>query len=347
MGRLIMYIMLIVAMVASGCGSPKEQAGAKQIIIDSVGRKIELQGPLNRVAVANAYNAELINALNAIDKVVGVDYNIYQDQGGFKDRFTKEQIIGKNQRELNYEKIVAINPEAVILTGNGHYKEAEEKLAPFGIKVIVVDSYYTEFFKENCHLMGKLLGKEQEAAELANYFDDKLALIANRIKDVEKKRVYFEYRRIGNTTIPGNYFYKMVEFGGGDNVFKDAKNVNVDPEAIIKANPDYIIKVSNINVYSSYEPPTLEDHLAIKEELCNRPGWSTINAVKNDKIMLMSHYVHGGASKNVGALYIAKFLYPEQLQDLHPEAVFKEWLEKYQHLPYIAGHTYPAYSLEE
>ncbi len=44
-------------------------------------------------------------------------------------------------------------------------------------------------------------------------------------------------------------------------------------------------------------------------------------------------------------MYIAKFLYPEQLPDLHPEDVFKVWLEKYQHLPYVAGHTYPAFPL--
>ena len=44
-------------------------------------------------------------------------------------------------------------------------------------------------------------------------------------------------------------------------------------------------------------------------------------------------------------MYIAKFLYPEQLPDLHPEDVFKVWLEKYQHLPYVAGHTLPAFPL--
>ena len=39
--------------------------------------------------------------------------------------------------------------------------------------------------------------------------------------------------------------------------------------------------------------------------------------------------------------------YPEYLPDLHPENVFKDWLTKYQHLDYIAGHTYPAFKLDE
>ena len=46
-------------------------------------------------------------------------------------------------------------------------------------------------------------------------------------------------------------------------------------------------------------------------------------------------------------MYIAKFLYPDKLPDLHPEEVFKTWLEKYQGLDYIAGHTYPQFSLED
>ena len=44
---------------------------------------------------------------------------------------------------------------------------------------------------------------------------------------------------------------------------------------------------------------------------------------------------------------MAKYLYPEYLPDLHPEKVFKIWLERYLGLNYIAGHTYPAFKLED
>ena len=139
----------------------------------------------------------------------------------------------------------------------------------------------------------------------------------------------------------------MVEYAGADNVFKDSASVDVESEAVVEANPQYIVKVSAPDVYSSYYPPTEEEHKAIKEELVSRPGWDEIDAVKNDNILLLSHYVHGGASKLVGTMYIAKFLYPDLLPDLHPEEVFKDWLEKYQKLDYIEGHTYPAFSFED
>lgn len=325
----------------------QQEKETTQTIVDSIGREVEIPNPVTKAVVANAYNTEIINAINALDSVIGVDYNIYQDKESWKDTFTEDMVIGKSQTDLNYEKIIELAPEVLILTGNGTYEEAEKQLSPFGIKVIVSDAYYTDQFETTCELLGKVFGKEAEADELSHYFMDKIDYINTQLAGVEKKSVYFEYRREGNTTIPGNYFYNMVEYSGADNIFKDSENVEIDAEAVVVKNPEYIVKVSAPDVYSSYYPPTNEEMIAIKDELINRPSWDEIDAVKNDNILLLSHYVHGGASKLVGTMYIAKFLYPDLLPDLHPEEVFKDWIEKYQKLDYVEGHTYPTYSFED
>ena len=212
---------------------------------------------------------------------------------------------------------------------------------------IHITNYYTNEFEKSCDILGKVFAREEKAEELKKYFMEKLDYIQNQLKDVPKKRVYFEYRTEGNTTVPGDFFYYMVEYSGADNIFKNASAVQVESEAVVEANPEYIIKVSAPDVYSSYYPPTQEEHKAIKEEIMSRPGWDEIDAVKNDNILLLSHYVHGGASKLVGTMYIAKFLYPEQLSELHPETVFRDWLEEFQKLDYIEGHTYPEFSFED
>lgn len=326
----------------------KEPANdSTQVVVDSIGREVELPNPVTKAVVANAYNTEIINAINALDCVVGVDYNIFQDKESWQNRFTEDMVIGKSQRDLNYEQIIQIAPEVLILTGNGAWEEAEKQLSPFGIKVVVCDAYFTDQFEKSCELLGQIFGKEEEADELMHYFMDKLDYISKQLEGVEKKTVYFEYRKEGSTTVPGNYFFNMIEFSGADNIFKDAPNENVESEAVVTKNPDYIVKVSAPDVYSSYYPPTQEEHQAIKDELCSRPGWDEISAVKNDNILLLSHYVHGGASKLVGTMYVAKFLYPDLLPDLHPEQVFRDWLTKYQKLDYIEGHTYPAFTFED
>ena len=350
---LLFSLLVILAVMLAGCGKSEQAAtkaeSSKQLTItDSVGRKISLAGPVTRAVIVNAYNAELINAIDAMDQVVGVDYYIYQDQEGFKNRFTKDMLIGQSTgSDLNYEKIIELKPQAVILTSNYNWQDAEKKLKPFGIEVINVDSYYTDKFADNVKLLGQIFGKEKQAAEFSDYFLSKLAYIDKQLKDVPARKVYFEYRTAGRTTVPRDYFYEMVKLAHGDNIFSKAQSTTVDIEAVVEKNPQYIVKVSDANVFSSYNPPTEAEHKAIYANICARPGWDQIDAVKNNKILLLSHYVHGGASKLVGTMYIAKFLYPEYLPDLHPENVFSDWLTKYQHLDYIAGHTYPAFKIDE
>lgn len=278
---------------SAAAASTKENADAaaegSHIVTDSIGRQVELPSPVTTAVVANAYNVEIINAIDCLDRVIGVDYNIFQDKESWKNQFTEDQVIGKSQKELNYEKIIELNPQVLILTGNGTWEEAEQQLDPFGIKVCVVDAYYTDQFEQTCQTMGEIFGEAEKAKELSDYFMDKLDYINTQLAGVEKKTVYFEYRREGNTTIPGNFFYYMVEYSGADNVFKDSENVEVDTEAVVVKNPAYIVKVSAPDVYSSYYPPTTEEHQAIKEELASRPGWDEITAVKEDNILLLSH----------------------------------------------------------
>ena len=100
----ILCLLIVLTLVVSGCGSTtsnKNESSSAQgnqlVITDSVGRKITLNGAVSRAVIVNAYNAELINAIGAMDQVVGVDYYIYQDQEGFKHRFTKDMLIGQSK----------------------------------------------------------------------------------------------------------------------------------------------------------------------------------------------------------------------------------------------------------
>ena len=97
--------LLCLLLALAGCGKGEEQTaqGAETITVtDSIGREVTVPYPLTRVVVSNAYNAELINAVGALDTVVGVDNYIFNDEAGFKGKFKQDQVIGANQRELNY-----------------------------------------------------------------------------------------------------------------------------------------------------------------------------------------------------------------------------------------------------
>ncbi len=346
--KLFLITMFLLGILLSGCNLKADDNVKKEVIVDGVGRKIELQLPIKSAVVANSHNTELINSIgNAIDKVIGVDSGIYNDKVAYGNRFKEENLIGQNQRALNYEKIVSLNPDVLIISGNGYWQEAVEQLEPFGIQVIVLNAYYSGEFRKNCELIGKLFGYEKEADEFVSYFEGKIDYIKKQLKDAPKRTLYFEYRSENTTVTPGRPYYKMVEYSGAKNIFDDADNPTIDGEAVIFRDPQYIVKASESYERGQYTPPDEKEFLLRKSRITERPGWDNIKAVKDDKILLLSHYAFGGACELVGTCYIAKFLYPEYLPDLHPEEVFKEWVTKYQHLPYIEGHTYPRFSLTD
>lgn len=245
---------------------------------------------------------------------------------------------------MNYEKIIDLNPDLVILCENDGWEMAEEKLKPFGISVVVCNSYYTNEFERNVKMLGDILGLSENAEKYSTFFLSKVKYINEKLKNVKPKKVYFEYKDKGRTTNPGDYFYEMVKLAHAKNIFDDSKANKINIEDVVVRNPQYILKVSDVGLHSSYIPPSNDEMIDILNEIKNRPGWDSIDAIKNEKILLLSHYAHGGGSKIMGAIYLAKFLYPEELPDLHPEEIFKEWVTKYEGLEYIPGNTYPRFS---
>jgi len=349
--KYVLAVLLLFIFLVIGCtkniSNEKNYIHKEVTVTDSIGRIVKIPSHVEKVVVFNRYNVEAIQSLGAIKKIAGIDYGVYLDKEAYGREFNENQVSGKNANELNYEKIIELAPQVVIITGNGAWEDAQKKLEPFGIKVVVVNAYYTDQFQKTYRLLGKVLNKEEEAEEFIAYFEDKLAYIDKKLKGVHRKKVYYEYKNPGTTTIPGDYFYNMLEVARADNIFSDAKNVKISLESVIFRNPDLIVKVGEAKYDPKYLPPGDAEFENRKKNIINRVGFEQITAVKNDEILLISQYAQGGASKIIGACYIAKFLYPEYLPELHPEEIFKTWVTKYQKLTYVGGHTYPKFSVED
>ncbi len=350
---LLMILTLIIVM--TGCtksedtGAETHGAAVKTVTItDNAGRVVEVPFPVERAVVALRYNNELIRACGAIDQVIAADMNTAQDRA-YWSNFDPEQAIGKSQRALNYEKIIELSPQVLILPANGTYEEAEEKLSPFGIKVVVISGYDTTDFENQVDNIGKMFDKVEEAEKFKKYYNDTLGYIAKQLEGVEKKTVYWESTKEYKTSFPGNYYYNMIAASGGENIFSDApegqSDATITPEEVVVRNPDFIFKhitpSDALKGTGVYVAPSLEQRKQTIEDLKSRPGWDEITAVKNNDVYLMSQFGHGGASKMIGAVYMAKWMYPEVLKELDPDAIFKDWLEEYQGFKFIEGHFYP------
>lgn len=327
----------------------QEDKGINHITVtDAIGRNVTIPHPLTSVAVINPYNAEFIAAVGAENAIQGIDRDIYENRFAFQKNFSKDMMIGGHgEQQVDYEKVIKLHPQVLILDAGFYAKRAEMILGLFGIKVLVLRADSTDRFLTNCDFIGKIFGKEKEAERLKDTFLPWIDYVNRQLSDVPRKKVYYECRRFGRAVIPGEAFNEMLDAAHADNIFSDSHSIYVNNEMIILRNPEYIVRLSDIGERYSYYPPSKSFFERVHREIINRPCWNYIDAVKNDRIFIYSYYSHGGAGKLVGAFYLAKYLYPEYLPDLHPEDIFYTWLTKYERVPYIAGHTYPRFSLYE
>ena len=94
---------------------------------DDAGRTVELELPIKRAVIFNRYAVEFARAIGAIDKVVGVDASTMRDPA-YWPQFKESDIVGQGQTQPNYEAIVALKPDVVIIPRNGVYDEAALQL---------------------------------------------------------------------------------------------------------------------------------------------------------------------------------------------------------------------------
>ena len=80
-------------------------------------------------------------------------------------------------------------------------------------------------------------------------------------------------------------------------------------------------------------------HCAKAEEMLQREGWQDLTAVKEGNFYLNTAFMSGGLGKMIGAAYMAKWLYPDLMTELDPDALFTQWMA-YQGFEPNAQHYY-------
>lgn len=310
-------------------------------IVDDLGRSVNLPFPLKRVAVVNSYDVEFVRALGGIDAIVGMDENSAR-LGDYWPGYSTDNNIGKTQSELNYEKIVSLSPDALIIPRNGAWEAAERKLQPFGIPVFVITGWDVAKHTENIESLGAAFDSKDKALKMVDFYTKYTTLLESRLKNIKRKKVYLEnWAKPYISPIPGSGHHDMIVAAGGKNIFdtinfadqpKNKGSVHdfeVDPERILLEDPDLIIKYNN----GHYTPLPEAQQKAMLQEMASRPGWGNLKAVRNNALYTISNYAAGASSKLVGMIYIAKWLYPEHMADVDPDAVLREWVEGFQGVP--------------
>jgi iron complex transport system substrate-binding protein len=338
------------------------QTQARTWVTDDLQRSLHLTLPLKRVVVFNRYTTEFVRALGAMDAVVGTDIDVAR-HGRYWPGVTREMFAGLSGMSPNYEAIVAIRPDAVLMPRNSDWARAATLLAPLGIAVVVVTAW--DYLKHtfNVELLGQLFAQPRRAAELNAWFDGWRKRLNERVAAIavaDRPQVYFEEVGDWRTVLPGSGWHDMIEAAGGRNLFGDVRlgaataqgpgaagssrgsvnNFVVDPEEVLARRPDAIVKLQP----GQYEPHPREFAREVLEQIARRPALASSPAVRAQRLHHLSYYLAGGCSKITGALQLAQWLHPQRLRGLEPMQAMDEWLTRWQGVPPQRGY---AWSLPE
>jgi iron complex transport system substrate-binding protein len=227
--------------------------------------------PPRRIVCLTEETVETLYLLGEQDRIVGVSgYAVRPPQV----RREKKRVSAFITADI--PKILALAPDLVLAFSDLQADIAAE-LVRAGITVHVFNQRDVAGILAMMRTLGAMVGAADRAEQLAAGYEKRLADIAAVARPTARPRVYFE--EWDDPLISGiGWVSELIEIAGGVDIFqelrarKSAKERIVAPEAVRDLAPDVILASwcgKKVNV----------------EKIRSRPGWTTIPAVRNNRIV--------------------------------------------------------------
>ncbi len=333
-------LILLMAAATVLCASCAEQNASKNVtIIDSAGREVNIPNPVNRVVLLTADNCELAVALDALDKVVGVEKGAH-DYAEIGERFGKASNVG-NSQEPDYEAIADLNPDVVLGYKSSIEKGVEDKLKSMGIPFVVCECNRIQTFDKDVELMGRILGKDDKAKEFLAFHNSIMDLIAERTRNMTSDQKTSLYLTGGGTTFGKDSgidpYLNVVGAKSIGSELPGESSVTVDSEWVLTQDPQVIIHW----ITSSKIKPSSDPLIEVKESYLNDSVLNMTTAVKDGRVHVIGWRLFKGLRFSTGLLYWAKWLHPDLFRDIDPAVVEKEMLQRFYSIDLEGAWAYP------
>jgi iron complex transport system substrate-binding protein len=329
---LVLCSIMILAAALSGCTGPTTSPSATPTvtakpvtITDSTGKVITLPAAANRIIVTNSDAAEVLIALGAKNKIVGI-VNTVNNTPLMASLLGNVTSVGVWDNP-SIEDIMALKPDLVISYASWKPKNLEQFQAA-NVTLVQLDCYKMDNLTSDIRKVGILCGEEANASAYAGFIEDNMKTVTERTANVtesQKPRVYWEQNTTTITTAgKGSGGNTLISMSGGSNIAGNQTQMypQVSAEWILQSNPDIIVR--NVGYVKSQE------YMAGKiADIKNRTGMETVNAVKDNKVYIMSTAVAYGPKGFMGMLYMGKILYPDRFNDVDPAKALDAYAQKF------------------
>ncbi len=277
-------------------------------VTDDTNSTITLTSYPNRIISLAPSTTEMLFGLGLQSKIVGlVTYTGYDQT--IKDAINNQNLTTVGTfNKVSTELVIGLQPDLII--ASGVYQQAlAAKFAEQGKTTVILNPTTFAQILSDIKLLGKLTGVDADATILTNSMQSRVDAVINKTASLNKPGVYVEYYvdKTGYSSYAGgSYVNELIGLAGGVNVFEGFKDpyVTTSTEEIVKANPSIIVISSGVMSQVSGITP---------DSLRAREGWSTINAVQNNKIYEINESILTLWGPRIvdGLEALAKVIHPE------------------------------------
>jgi iron complex transport system substrate-binding protein len=332
---ILLIFTLSIALMLTACGQAEENTvegeenqNNTRIVVDQAGREVEIPKEVNRVVTCWRPCTFLAFAVGGQDKLVGSDGGSTANPflKGVYPEVSELTQIGDKTHGINIEEVVSTNPDVVFVWNKKGSDTTIEQLESQGIAAVVIYPESIERMKEATKLMGEVMGCNEQATKILNYYDEKMAMIQEKIADVPeegKPKVYLAGAHGILSTCSGEFYqHFIIENAGGNDVAGELKGGwnEVSPEQLVAWNPDVMVAVQFCKE-------------GMDEAVKMDPGLKTINAVKNNELYRFPSNIASWDFPEpmsiLGTMWLAKTLYPEKFADFDFESEVNKFHEDF------------------
>jgi iron complex transport system substrate-binding protein len=245
-------------------------------LTDDAGRELTLDTAPERIVSLAPSNTEIVCALDACDRLVGVtDFDDHPPEVADVDKVVVSAVV-------DIERVVAAEPDLVIAAGNEITpSDVIGQLTDLGLPVLVLYPETLDEVYADIELVGRALDRAHVAETILGDMRSRVEAVTAAVEGAEAPRVLYEVFHAEGTTYTageGSFLASLIELAGGEPVTGDAQGL-LAPEALVTADPELILLGT-----ASYDA-TLADPATALQAVAERPGWAELPAVRDGRVV--------------------------------------------------------------
>jgi iron complex transport system substrate-binding protein len=331
---------------------------SKIYMLDGNKQSISVSLPANRLVVEYNQNTELVRILGVENLVVGIDAGVDAvKELFFPDNYASITMVGQMSSNQNYEAVLNLHP-TTLFTFTASTADKAAHLP--GVDVVYLGLYNPNVTKpEDSRFIqgvlkaGYIFNKVPRATEYANWILNLTSTInekINTIPEAQRKSVMITNCPTLTTGAPKAYtaqdtLGQACILSGGSNIAQSltGASINIDTEFVLDQDPDYIFVHTVRYTYGggTMEPPQgidATDSSGMRYQLAQyiaQPGFSNLTAVQNGHVyMIAGDFRNNAMGGTLGAVYMAKVLYPDVFSNWNPQTIHQEYFTRFLRLNY-------------